>query len=153
MADGRRPRHPGGDYLCTSTRCSGPAETAAAGAATWLDGLRAARLGTSPKVGDLDPNAAADFTRLVAALLGTSEGARWMTMRPLRDIAVRMYFAERSEQRAELSAVVRQKLIHLAREAPTLAAIADACADLPGHEALEASVAAMTTEYGIAPIV
>lgn len=124
------------------------------GAGTWLDSLRTSKLGASPKVEDFTAEALTAMTALVKGLLGTNEGRRWMTMRPLRDIVVHLYLTEASQQLGELTSIVRTKLIHLVREAKTFEAILEACKDLPGIEDLRKAVSSMMTEQGdVAPLV
>jgi hypothetical protein len=118
------------------------------GAATWLDPLREASLTDAPGFEVLSPEAGDKLVDIVEAVLGTPDGERWMTFRPIRDLAVRLILTEPDEQLAELSRAVGQKLIHLARSKSTLDAIRAACEGLPHVADIQKAMDAMVMEDG-----
>jgi MoxR-like ATPase len=123
-------------------------------ASTWLDPVRAQQLGDHPKAEDLDAEALAKLVQLVATVLNTKDGQRWMTLRMLSDLAVRTLMRPNGVQLRELVAVIQQKLVHQVREAETFDAIKAVCDGLPGSGSLNVAISRMQNQYGdITPLI
>lgn len=110
------------------------------GAATQFDSLRLANLATVNGQDDLSAGVRAALKRITAAFLETATGRSWFTMGLLRDVALNIALAERSES-AELDALglsVADKLVHQVRGTfSDVEEFRQAYADLPNAEEID----------------
>jgi MoxR-like ATPase len=102
---------------------------------TWLDGVRRSRLQSVRTVTDFDPLAREVLLDVVAGLLDTQDGRRWMTLGPLKDMVVQLAYAEADAQPGVVADLVIGKLLPQVQDITTADRVVELTSKLAASDA------------------